>query len=222
MKWNVYYYSINQDEIKCFNIFDHGRFLEDVVKNLKKRYKKEEFKEKFRRDVMYYFWSKSEWELVIDVEQTEKKEFNFEEFANKVKKLSRSSKVTEREFNEFLCMSLLPSCEITLKPWIGRESIVREAKSQDFFMCNLDVYSEIIRKLAKKKIDDEDYKNILRTYIPCSYTAYFNIFEKVFEGESLKNKKIDIYNQIIIHFDLLIDYVWSNKKKLIDMYNNRF
>ena len=34
--WNVYYYSINQKEIKTFNIFDHWRFKADVVDDLKK------------------------------------------------------------------------------------------------------------------------------------------------------------------------------------------
>ena len=67
MKWMAYYYSINRDEIKEFNIFDHRRFREDVQKLAKKRIKKEDFKEKLRRELLYYFWSKCEWELVIEV-----------------------------------------------------------------------------------------------------------------------------------------------------------
>ena len=67
MKWMAYYYSINRDEIKEFNIFDHRRFREDVQKLAKKRIKKENFKEKLRRELLYYFWSKCEWELVIEV-----------------------------------------------------------------------------------------------------------------------------------------------------------
>ena len=67
MKWMAYYYSINRDEIKEFNIFDHWRFKEDVQKLAKKRIKKEDFKEKLRRELLYYFWSKCEWELVIEV-----------------------------------------------------------------------------------------------------------------------------------------------------------
>ena len=67
MKWMAYYYSINRDEIKEFNIFGHWRFREDVQKPAKKRIKKEDFKEKLRRELLYYFWSKCEWELVIEV-----------------------------------------------------------------------------------------------------------------------------------------------------------
>lgn len=67
MKWMAYYYSINRDEIKEFNIFDYRRFREDVQKLAKKRIKKEDFKESLRKEVLYYFWSKCEWELVIEV-----------------------------------------------------------------------------------------------------------------------------------------------------------
>lgn len=67
MKWMACYYSINRDEIKKFNIFDHRRFRENVLKLIKKSSKKEDFKENLRKEVLYYFWSKCEWELVIEV-----------------------------------------------------------------------------------------------------------------------------------------------------------
>lgn len=67
MKWNVYYYNINRDEIKKFNIFDHRRFRENVLELIKKSDKKEDFKESLRKEVLYYFWSKCEWELVIEI-----------------------------------------------------------------------------------------------------------------------------------------------------------
>lgn len=67
MKWMAYYYSINRDEIKEFNIFDHRRFRENVLKLINKSGKKEDFKESLRKEVLYYFWSKCEWELVIEV-----------------------------------------------------------------------------------------------------------------------------------------------------------
>lgn len=34
--WNVYEHDSNSGEIKVFNIFDHGRFFEDVKESLKK------------------------------------------------------------------------------------------------------------------------------------------------------------------------------------------
>lgn len=65
LKWNVFYHSINKQEITTFNIFNHWRFNEDTQKNLKKIKDKNEFAEKLRRDLMYYFWSKSEYEIII-------------------------------------------------------------------------------------------------------------------------------------------------------------
>lgn len=65
LEWNVFSHDFNKKEIETYNIFEHGRFLEDVKKNLKKCETKEEFAEKFRRDLFYYFGSKCEWEVVI-------------------------------------------------------------------------------------------------------------------------------------------------------------
>lgn len=65
LKWYVYYHDFNGKKIKPFNIFNHGRFREDVEKNLKKCETKEEFAEKLRRDLFYYFGSKCEWEIVL-------------------------------------------------------------------------------------------------------------------------------------------------------------
>lgn len=65
MKWNVYYYNINKNEIECLNIFDHWRFKEDVQKLAKKRIKKEDFKEKLRKELFYYFCSKCEYEILL-------------------------------------------------------------------------------------------------------------------------------------------------------------
>ena len=65
LEWNVYVHDFNKKEIKIFNIFNHGRFLEDVVKDLKKYTIKEEFAEKLRGNLFYYYGSKCEWEVVI-------------------------------------------------------------------------------------------------------------------------------------------------------------
>ena len=34
--WNVIYHNINRDELGVWNVFDHGRFREDVSKELKR------------------------------------------------------------------------------------------------------------------------------------------------------------------------------------------
>ena len=65
LEWNVYTEDINSRKIKVFNIFDHGRFLEDVKKALKKFDNKEEFAEEVKKSLGYYYWSKCEWEVVI-------------------------------------------------------------------------------------------------------------------------------------------------------------
>lgn len=69
MKWYVFYYNINKKKIDTFNIFEHGSFLKYIKKALKQheKYKenKEDFAERIKRELMYYFWSKAEWEVII-------------------------------------------------------------------------------------------------------------------------------------------------------------
>ena len=51
--WKAYYHSMSGHEIRPFNIFEHGRFREEV------------FAEELRRSLFYYYGSKCEWEVVI-------------------------------------------------------------------------------------------------------------------------------------------------------------
>ena len=67
LEWNVFRYDINNRAIVAFNIFNHWKFREDVEKALKKFKDKDEFAERLRRDLQYYFWSRSEHELIIEV-----------------------------------------------------------------------------------------------------------------------------------------------------------
>ncbi len=77
--WNAYIENINRREIEVYNIFNHGGFYEDLYRATQK-YKRaskvatkltekekclEEFKEDLRRSLLYYFWSKCEWEIVM-------------------------------------------------------------------------------------------------------------------------------------------------------------
>lgn len=68
MKWNVLYYSMNQKAIVPFNLFEHSFFLM-YVKKAKKESKgnRDAFTEKVKSELMHYFWSKSEYELVIEI-----------------------------------------------------------------------------------------------------------------------------------------------------------
>lgn len=64
--WNVYSFNLNSNVIKPFNIFCHNKFKKDVVNNLKECNDKDEFAEKLKSNLRYYFWSKCEWEIYIN------------------------------------------------------------------------------------------------------------------------------------------------------------
>lgn len=64
--WYVYRHNINKDQIYKYDIFDHGRFREEVYELISKHdITYEDFSEKLRCSLMYYFWSKAEHEIVI-------------------------------------------------------------------------------------------------------------------------------------------------------------
>ena len=65
LELNVFYHDVNRQIITTFNIFRHGGFNNDVQKNLKKIKDKNEFSERLHCDLMYYFWSKTEYQIII-------------------------------------------------------------------------------------------------------------------------------------------------------------
>ena len=130
LEYYVYDYSFNSHSIKKFSIFNHGRFLEDVKKDLRECETKKEFAEELYKDLIYYFWSKAEWEVVIT-------------------------------------------------PCIPRISI-----------------SELDRL-------NEEREKTLKKYNREPYSLYVN---------PDIGEKIDIYNQVMLNWDLFVDYVWSHKK----------
>lgn len=69
LEWNVFYYDINRNKITTYNIFRHGRFNKYVEEAFEISKTKEEFAKILRRELMYYFWSKAEWELVIELDE---------------------------------------------------------------------------------------------------------------------------------------------------------
>lgn len=66
MVWNVYVEDMNGRKIEKFNVFHHSRFMDDIKKAYKD-YKDdyEKFCESVKSDLMYYYWSKCEWEVII-------------------------------------------------------------------------------------------------------------------------------------------------------------
>lgn len=65
LEWNVIVHDINQDRIRVYNVFSHSGFVNDITKYVKQRKTREEFSELVRKSLMYYFWSKCEWEILI-------------------------------------------------------------------------------------------------------------------------------------------------------------
>ena len=65
MTWYVYYHNINKRCIQPYNVFDHHGFLNDVRKALESCKTKTEFAEQLKRALMYWFWCKAEWEIIV-------------------------------------------------------------------------------------------------------------------------------------------------------------
>ena len=65
MIWNVYRENANTKKIEVYNIFDHASFKRDVQEAYATCKTQKEFVEKLKRTLMYYFWSKCEWEVII-------------------------------------------------------------------------------------------------------------------------------------------------------------
>ena len=63
--WNVIVEDSNCREITIYNVFDHSGFITDLQHLFQDCKTKAEFAEKLRRSVKYYFWSKSQWEVII-------------------------------------------------------------------------------------------------------------------------------------------------------------
>ena len=64
--YNVYIEDFNSKKIKVFNIFNSYRFYEDLLK-INKKYKDnfEEFSQQVKSSIMYSFWSKCEYEIIL-------------------------------------------------------------------------------------------------------------------------------------------------------------
>lgn len=65
MKWYVYYYNVNHKTIEKYNIFDHGGFRQDIENIFKNDYSKDDFNKELETSLLFYFWSKAEWEILL-------------------------------------------------------------------------------------------------------------------------------------------------------------
>lgn len=62
MEWMVYYFDCNRQEMAAYNALAREA---DIKKLLKKSATKAEFAEELRKEMMYRYWSKAEWEIII-------------------------------------------------------------------------------------------------------------------------------------------------------------
>lgn len=90
MVWNVYREDFNNSGIRKYNIFDHNGFAKDIKKLLKADVSKDEFANQLKRFLMYWFWCKSEhevvitsWPVYIDKEELDRINTEYEEYNNK-------------------------------------------------------------------------------------------------------------------------------------------
>jgi hypothetical protein len=65
LTWNAYIEDRNSNTIKVFNIFNSFRFISDIIKANNKYKNDFEFLQEVRSSLMYAFWSKSEYEVII-------------------------------------------------------------------------------------------------------------------------------------------------------------
>jgi hypothetical protein len=65
--WNVLLHDWNAHDVRVYNVLSTGR--EDYIKKLKKKCTtKEEFAEALERDFLWQFWSRSEYEMILYME----------------------------------------------------------------------------------------------------------------------------------------------------------
>ena len=64
--WNVYVCDPN-GRINLHNVFDHFRFMESLIKNYSEnKDDPKKFYKELREDLVYFYWCKFEWEILID------------------------------------------------------------------------------------------------------------------------------------------------------------
>lgn len=65
MKWSVLYHNVNKRQIESYDIFKNGGFRRAFYNIVQKHEDKALFAEELWHCLMYYFWSKCEYEILI-------------------------------------------------------------------------------------------------------------------------------------------------------------
>lgn len=63
--WNVYIENINKRQIEIYNIFEHAGFYKSLIEIVNNYTDKDDFIEQLKHILLYYYWSKCEWEIII-------------------------------------------------------------------------------------------------------------------------------------------------------------
>ena len=64
LTWNVFVEDSNRKEIKTYNVLNAG-IMAEIRKRTKNIKKKVDFEAEVKSILMYYYWSKCEWEIII-------------------------------------------------------------------------------------------------------------------------------------------------------------
>ena len=65
LSWLVYTKDTYGDAIMDYNVLEHYRFVEDLVRILQNTEIYKDFNRELKSLCMYYFWSKCEWETIL-------------------------------------------------------------------------------------------------------------------------------------------------------------
>ncbi len=65
LKWNVYVENFNSKKIEVFNVLKHYSFREECWNEARQLEDKNEFGACIKHWLMYHFWSKCEWEIIL-------------------------------------------------------------------------------------------------------------------------------------------------------------
>ena len=65
LEWNVWCNEINTNKIKTFNVFNHYCFKKAIINIFNKRLHIDEFEKMIDKEVMYFFWCRAEYEVMI-------------------------------------------------------------------------------------------------------------------------------------------------------------
>lgn len=68
LTWNTYIGDSNGREIVTYDIFKHGYFVNRLKKIARtcKDTQRDEFCERMRKELLYCFWSRVQWEIILD------------------------------------------------------------------------------------------------------------------------------------------------------------